>query len=329
METVHEHPQQFFPIADFLTKVEHDLSDERHDPEACVLEIEEGHVSNRVVYRLLRNDILILDQHVQYREAEHSAIAANPAGNFYLVKYVYKANLPIDCIFNGSEVAISEGFLSFCNNFGNHEMLHPPGFEGRYLQLLIERSFLEEYIGLENLRGSSLECILFDHSGEMLSLPVVPNTIRRKLGKITQLVQQPTDSPFDKLFILKAVADVLESFFTLFTDPYTTTQPPVENVAAYLARTLYKPFPGLMYLSHRFGASPSTLKRQFATKYGIPPHQYFRRLQMQEAARLLSETDTPVAEVGYRLGFDSPGNFTRAFKSAYRISPNGFRRDRI
>ena len=45
-----------------------------------------------------------------------------------------------------------------------------------------------------------------------------------------------------------------------------------------------------------------------------------------EALRLLSETDTPVGQIGESLGFNSPAYFTRAFQNMTGVSPTSFRR---
>ena len=47
---------------------------------------------------------------------------------------------------------------------------------------------------------------------------------------------------------------------------------------------------------------------------------------MQEARRLLAYTLMDVAEVGYRLGYEDPSYFSRAFRRETGLSPSAFRR---
>lgn len=334
VQSVIEYPQQFFPVSGFLERVGHDFTDERHDREACVLDIDSGYVRNYLVYRLLRNDIVVFDQDMAYREAEYSVVAANPEGRFYLLKYLYAANRPLTCSFNGIKTIMRCGFLGYCNNFGNHEFAAPAGFEGRLLHLLVEHSFLKDYIRLESFRGSGLEALLFGECGDMLAVPVAPGPLRRRLDKIVTLLHQPASRPFDKLRMLTAVAEVLEAFFSLYMaeERYLAAGDAgavalADSVAQYLRTCVNQPFPGLAYLSDRFAVSASTLKRQFKARFGMAPHRYFRQQQMEEAARLLAGGTASVAEVGYRLGFDSPGNFTRAFRQAFGTPPHAYRAD--
>jgi transcriptional regulator GlxA family with amidase domain len=45
-----------------------------------------------------------------------------------------------------------------------------------------------------------------------------------------------------------------------------------------------------------------------------------------EARKLLSETNTPVGQIGSSLGFASAAYFTRAFQNITGVSPSAFRR---
>lgn len=48
--------------------------------------------------------------------------------------------------------------------------------------------------------------------------------------------------------------------------------------------------------------------------------------RMAEAARLLRETDLPVAEIAGRVGYDSQSRFTAAFKSVCESLPREYRK---
>lgn len=51
-----------------------------------------------------------------------------------------------------------------------------------------------------------------------------------------------------------------------------------------------------------------------------------QRLRAQAAARLLVQTDQPIAHIGTQLGWDDAGYFARRFKTAYGLSPSAYRR---
>ena len=47
---------------------------------------------------------------------------------------------------------------------------------------------------------------------------------------------------------------------------------------------------------------------------------------MREAARLLRESDLPIAGVAAAVGYENQGKFTRAFKEAVGLLPTEYRR---
>lgn len=60
--------------------------------------------------------------------------------------------------------------------------------------------------------------------------------------------------------------------------------------------------------------SYETLRKQFRREVGIPIGTYIRQARIDEARRLLIETDDPVYVVCWKVGFSSDSNGIRAFK---------------
>jgi len=46
---------------------------------------------------------------------------------------------------------------------------------------------------------------------------------------------------------------------------------------------------------------------------------------MSESKRLLLETDLPIGEITYRVGFNNQTHFNRVFKAEMQISPSEYR----
>jgi AraC-like DNA-binding protein len=73
------------------------------------------------------------------------------------------------------------------------------------------------------------------------------------------------------------------------------------------------------------GLHPNYLSRLFRRQAGETFVACLRRLRLEHAARLLGETDLPVAEVGRRSGFGHPSHFHRTFRRHYGESPGVYR----
>ncbi len=55
--------------------------------------------------------------------------------------------------------------------------------------------------------------------------------------------------------------------------------------------------------------------------------QFLNKLRISEAKRLLSETDLPVSEIAFKVGYGNASHFNRVFKAAEDRSPNDYRKD--
>ncbi|MGP9695114.1 helix-turn-helix transcriptional regulator [Brachybacterium sp. AOP25-B2-12] len=71
--------------------------------------------------------------------------------------------------------------------------------------------------------------------------------------------------------------------------------------------------------------SPQQLTRVFAEAFGKTPIAYLTMLRVQEMARLLRETNLPVAAAGRRVGWSSRSRATEAFTEHIGLSPSRYR----
>lgn len=77
------------------------------------------------------------------------------------------------------------------------------------------------------------------------------------------------------------------------------------------------------------GVSESKFGRIFREKLGVSPRQYIKRVRIENACRLLLETDVTVTTVAQECGFYDHAHFTRAFTSSMGISPSSYRKERL
>ena len=69
------------------------------------------------------------------------------------------------------------------------------------------------------------------------------------------------------------------------------------------------------------------LIRSFKKIYGVTPYQHLTFLRIKKAKELL-QTNLPVANVCYHVGFDSPTSFSGLFKKIAGITPVEFQRSK-
>lgn len=79
-------------------------------------------------------------------------------------------------------------------------------------------------------------------------------------------------------------------------------------------------------LSAVAGVSRATLTRRFTATVGEAPLSYLTRWRMLTAARLLRDTELPIAAIAHRVGYGSEFAFAKAFKREYALAPGRYRR---
>lgn len=72
--------------------------------------------------------------------------------------------------------------------------------------------------------------------------------------------------------------------------------------------------------------SPVYFARRFRTETGLAPHQFILRERVERAARLISTTGLPLAEIALSCGFCHQEHLTRAFRSLRGTTPAAYRR---
>ena len=80
-------------------------------------------------------------------------------------------------------------------------------------------------------------------------------------------------------------------------------------------------------LSKQYLINTSTLKEVFKTVYGLPIATYMKEYRMAQAMKLLRETRIPISEIADRVGYETQGKFSKAFKDVTQILPTEYRRD--
>jgi AraC-like DNA-binding protein len=80
--------------------------------------------------------------------------------------------------------------------------------------------------------------------------------------------------------------------------------------------------PALASVAH---VSPAHFSRQFRATFGETPHRYLQRRRVERAMELLRETELPVTDVCFDVGFNSLGTFSRTFREIVGESPSAYR----
>jgi AraC-like DNA-binding protein len=74
-------------------------------------------------------------------------------------------------------------------------------------------------------------------------------------------------------------------------------------------------------LAEHVGLSSSSFHQHFKGITAMSPLQYQKRLRLQEARRLLLGESIEAAEAAYRVGYESPSQFSREYRRMFGAPP--------
>ncbi len=79
-------------------------------------------------------------------------------------------------------------------------------------------------------------------------------------------------------------------------------------------------------LAEMAGLSTSHFERRFRLAFGVSPRQYLIRVRVENASRLLRETDRTITDVAHACGFYDHAHFSRSFQRIMNMSPTSYRK---
>lgn len=99
------------------------------------------------------------------------------------------------------------------------------------------------------------------------------------------------------------------------------------RVVAILQKRLAQP-PTLADLTQELGVNERRLTELFRQRVGMTVFDYFAELRLETARRILEGSNLRVQVIAHRIGYSNAGDFTRAFRRRYGVSPREFRQAR-
>ena len=99
----------------------------------------------------------------------------------------------------------------------------------------------------------------------------------------------------------------------------------LKEIVAYLSSHFAEPLK-LNDIAAHFGLSPQYFCTFFKESFGRTLVQHVNSLRIEQAARLLRESDLPVMEIGFNVGFENFSYFIKRFRAVYGVSPSNYRK---
>jgi AraC-like DNA-binding protein len=154
---------------------------------------------------------------------------------------------------------------------------------------------------------------------DRIDAPLLDATLR-----LVRLLREPKDIPILAPLVLR------EIFYRLLCGPQGqhlqavalqgSQSHRVNDAIEWLNRNYVEPL-RIEELARRVNLSSSSLHHRFKALTSMSPLQYQKQLRLQEARRLLMAEGLDVSAAGYRVGYESPSQFSREYSRLFGASP--------
>ena len=173
---------------------------------------------------------------------------------------------------------------------------------------------IRQYICTENrcciLRSAPVVAHIFS---ELYTAHAVPDTgyLRLKVLELLHVLSR-----------LKSRDDVQQ------TDYFNQHQVECAKRAAKLLTQKLTVHQTIEQLAQDVGLSATALKTCFKGVYGSSVYAYQKEYRLQLAQKLLTETDSTIAEIAHQIGYENPNKFSSAFRQSFGMTPTQYRKMR-
>lgn len=137
-------------------------------------------------------------------------------------------------------------------------------------------------------------------------------------------VLKDLDACFDQHISFKLCEDIALKLCKLFTTEANDAHL-ISSIEKYIHENYADPSMGLNKISDEFQISESYFSHMFKEKTGVNFSTYLETIRLNEATRLIRETDTSLNELYILIGYNNANSFRRAFKKVYGITPSAMR----
>lgn len=180
----------------------------------------------------------------------------------------------------------------------------------------------------------SLFCKDFEH-GEVLYYTKPGTQASRKLQNTFHAIESCNElGNYAEKYIEANILDCLSMMINVtkgseeMLSPVNLVLSDKVHEARDIMTTQYKNPPSLHELATMVGTNECTLKSAFKQEFGTTVFQCLFDRRMELASGYLLDSQLPIAEVGFLLGYDYQSHFCTAFRRKYGMSPSEYREKR-
>ncbi len=186
-----------------------------------------------------------------------------------------------------------------------------------------DKTWYEVFLIYPSSSGDFLQKRNFFRQGQPLWHISDPGRILKQLTELKTALSVMPLNPDRIDYLCEGM--IMESLLTQSSPPQTLEEGKIRILKSYIS-TNFTVKHDYAQLAGRYGMSLSTFRRRWLEHTGIPPAKYQSRRLIQEACRLLIESNESIKEIAEILNFQDPLYFSKKFHKESGFTPSQYRK---
>ena len=251
-------------------------------------------------------------------EYQHVAILKNVMG--FVVGPSFHTHTPAGEMASGEDDSIAYLFSVPCGE--TEEFTHNINVDRKGICIYFDRDQIEPSLGI-NFENFPQSLVNFYESSQNRSMFLPFNLPYSASVVARDLLVAPARGPLRYRQISTAANYLLLQMLQALSEIDDVIDPYEERLerARRLLMTDFQSKYTLDSLAKEVGLGKTTLASEFREKYGVTATALRREARLQEALRLIRQTNKSLSIVAEEVGFSSQNNFSTAFKERFRVTP--------
>jgi AraC-like DNA-binding protein len=303
----------------FNTKAEHNY-----------LSIPDSYGSGYMAAHIMPEGISVMLGDTVFKDDLYLVRSPSPHHQFFILQFnetsVISERLPVKPLEKDVQ-KVQQNMVLLTNSLIQSKFLLPAFTRVRTVKLIFEKQHLLNLLGHE-----VVDRFIAYYFAQMLKkVNTEPIDAGYRL-LLNEVLKNSDEHPLKFSFIQNRVLLLLERFLIHFMGRLQDDEKGFKMKDEEISRLikveslLVKNFsiapPTINELSKMAAMSPTKLKKDFKTMYGLPLYEYFQKNRMMRAKDLLMEEKYAIKEVGMMVGYANLGHFAASFKKEFGVLPS-------
>ncbi len=236
--------------------------------------------------------------------------------------YIHQGSIELTVSGESFILTQNQAIIIFPNNeFIGHAVTKSSKGSVHHFQLVESELYQPGYSYLFEKTNQERGFILIDTRGKDTLQRYILDSLELK-QKVEDWITEDAQNHLLSLFLLLSYVD------NVHIEKVVNYHSPEQKIADFLVKDLASNY-SLEEIASLVHLSPSHVRRLFKKRFNMGPNKYHTQLKIEQACKLLCDSNKPIKSIYQDLGFSDLSNFYRVFRLQTGKPPACYRKESI